>query len=58
MQAHLETLRREAADCRRISDHATDEEKRELFSRLADHLNVLAGEVARAIDTSKGRRRS
>jgi hypothetical protein len=58
MQTHLETLRREAADCRRISDYATDEEKRELFSRLADHLNVLAGEVARAIDTSKGRRRS
>ena len=58
MQAHLETLRREAADCRRISDHATDEEKRELFSRLADHLNVLADEVAKAIEAKKTEGRS
>ena len=50
MQAHLEKLRREAADCRLISDLATDKEKRELFSRVADHLGVLAAQLARAID--------
>ena len=58
MQTHLETLRRESADCRRISEQATDEEKRDLFSRLADHLNVLADEVAKAIEAKKTEGRS
>jgi hypothetical protein len=52
IQAHLEKLRQEAANCRRISDHATDKKKRELFSRLADHLNVLAGELARVVESA------
>ena len=34
MEAHLEKLRAEAAECRLISDLATDKEKRELFYRL------------------------
>jgi hypothetical protein len=49
MQAHLEKLRADAAECTLISDLATDAKKRELFARLADHLKVLAAEVERAI---------
>jgi hypothetical protein len=37
----------------RVSDEATDEEKRELFWRIAAHLNVLASEVKRAIEVGK-----
>ena len=49
MQEQLEHLRNDAADCKSISDLATDLQKRELFARLADHLSVLASEVERAI---------
>ncbi|WP_167771434.1 hypothetical protein [Bradyrhizobium niftali] len=47
MQAQLEKLRPDAAAL--IRDLATDPKKRELFTRLADHLTVLASEVERAI---------
>ncbi|MFK4718910.1 hypothetical protein ABIE89_000010 [Bradyrhizobium niftali] len=47
MQAQLEKLRTDAAAL--IRDLATDPKKRELFTRLADHLTVLASEVERAI---------
>ncbi|WP_198026669.1 hypothetical protein [Bradyrhizobium sp. ARR65] len=50
MQVHLEKLRADAAECKLISDLASDVEKRELFARLADHLNVLARELERAIE--------
>jgi Domain of unknown function (DUF6894) len=49
MTAHLEKLRVDAAECRLISDLATDPQKRELSARLAEHLGVLASEVERAI---------
>jgi hypothetical protein len=49
MKAHLEKLRVEAAECALIRDLATDPKKRELFTRLAEHLQVLASEVERAI---------
>ena len=49
MQAHLEKLRANAAECKLISELATDRKKRELFARLAEHHNVLATEVAQAI---------
>ncbi|MGY4501629.1 hypothetical protein ACVWYH_005560 [Bradyrhizobium sp. GM24.11] len=49
MQAQLEKLRKEAAECALIRDLATDPKKRELFARLAEHLDVLASEVERAI---------
>lgn len=49
MQEQLENLLKAAADCKSISDLATDLQKRELFARLADHLSVLASEVERAI---------
>jgi hypothetical protein len=53
VKAHLEKLRGEAAECRLISDLATDKKKRELFSRLADHLSVLATEIANAVIAQK-----
>ena len=49
MQAHLEKLRADAAECGLISNLATEPGKRELFARLAEHLTVLASEVERAI---------
>jgi hypothetical protein len=49
MEKHLEELRIDAAECRLISDLATDLHKQELFAKLADHLNVLACEVQRTI---------
>jgi predicted nuclease of restriction endonuclease-like RecB superfamily len=49
MRVHLEKLRSDAADCAVVSNLATDKDKQELFSRLAEHLNVLAAEVERAI---------
>jgi len=49
MKAHLEKLRSDAAECALIRDLATDPQKRALFTRLADHLTALAGEVEAAI---------
>ncbi|WP_461623837.1 hypothetical protein [Bradyrhizobium sp. 25ACV] len=49
MHEQLAMLRNGAADCKSISDLATDLRKRELFARLADHLSVLASDVERAI---------
>jgi hypothetical protein len=49
MKAHLEKLRSDAAECALIRDLATDPEKRALFTRLAEHLGTLAGEVEAAI---------
>jgi hypothetical protein len=49
MQEQLENLRSDAADCKSISDLATNLKKRELFARLADHLSVLASEIECAI---------
>jgi hypothetical protein len=45
LQAHLKKLRADAAECKLISDLATDDQKRELFARLAEHLSVLADEI-------------
>jgi len=41
-QASLETLRRDATEAALIRDLATDRKKREMFDRLARHLNQLA----------------
>ena len=53
MQAHLEQLRVQIAECEMIRDLATDKAKRELFEKLAKHYAVLAGEVERAIKQAK-----
>jgi hypothetical protein len=49
MTAHLEKLRADAAECALIRDLATDPQKRELFTRLAEHLSALASEVEASI---------
>lgn len=49
MRVHLERLRADAAECALIRDLATDPHKRELFTRLAEHLSALASEVEAAI---------
>jgi hypothetical protein len=54
MQTHRDKLLAEAAECKLISDLATDKVKRDLFEKLAEHYKVLAAEVERAIaDRSK-----
>jgi hypothetical protein len=52
MREQLEKLRTDAAECGLIRDLATDPVKRELFARLALHLETLAIEVERAIAAS------
>jgi hypothetical protein len=49
MKAHLERLHRDAAECAIIRDLATDPKKRDLFTKLAEHMSVLASDVERAI---------
>jgi hypothetical protein len=49
MQVHLDKLRDNAAECALIGDLAADPPKKELFARLAQHLEVLANEVEQAI---------
>jgi len=48
-QTSLEHLRKEASENRLISDLATGKSKREMFAKLADHLNTLADEIERAM---------
>jgi hypothetical protein len=49
MKHRLERLRTDAAECALIRDLATDVKKRDLFERLAEHLNALAEDVEQAI---------
>ena len=49
MQAHLEKLRIQIAECEMIRDLATDKAKRELFNRLSEYFKVLAGDIERLI---------
>ena len=49
METHLEKLRTEAAECAIISGLAMDRQKRELFAKMAAHLNSLADEVERTM---------
>jgi hypothetical protein len=53
-QASLEKLRIDAAECAMIRDLATDPAKREMFDRLAQHLNRLADEVQQAMARTSG----
>ncbi len=54
MQAHLDKLLTEAAECKLISDLATDKAKRSLFEKLAEHYQVLAAEIEQAIRSRSG----
>ena len=49
MEQHLSKLRADAEECSNISRRATDPQKQDLFAKLAQHLDVLASEVERAI---------
>ena len=51
MRASLEKLRVDAAEAALIRDLATEPHKRELFTKLADHLAMLAAVVQGAIAT-------
>lgn len=52
-QASLEKLRSDAAEAALIRDLATEVAKREMFDRLAKHLNQLAEDVERAMNAPK-----
>ena len=52
-RASVEKLRKDAADAALIRDQATDHIKREMYDRLHRHLNALADEVERAMNTPK-----
>jgi hypothetical protein len=52
-QAHLEKLRKDAAECAIVRDLATDHGKHEMFDRLSRHLDQLADEVERAMNAPK-----
>jgi len=52
-QAHVEKLRKDAAECALVLDLATEKAKREMFDRLARHLDQLADEVERAMNVRK-----
>ena len=43
--ASIEKLRRDAAEAALVRDLATDQAKREVFDRLAVHLNNLADQI-------------
>jgi hypothetical protein len=47
VKVEMEKLLHDAAECKLVSDLATDAEKRALFARLADHLMTVADEVRR-----------
>ena len=47
--AQVEKLRKDAAECAVVRDQATDQDKRELFDRLASHLTLLADQVEEAL---------
>lgn len=49
IQGYPDRLRADAAECRLIRDQAFEQTKRDLFARLAMHLETLAIEVERVI---------
>jgi hypothetical protein len=50
-QASIEKLRKDAAEAALIRDLATDKTKRDTFNRLHEHLNRLADELDRAMQS-------
>ena len=52
-RTHVEKLHKNAAECALVRDLATDKAKREMFDRLARHLDQLADEVERAMNARK-----
>ena len=52
MQAHLETLRAQIAECERLGRTSKGKIKRDIFEKLASHYKVLAAELEQAIAAS------
>ena len=52
MQAHLNTLRAQIADCERLRREARSQVKRDIFGRLVTDYKLLAVELERAIAAS------
>jgi hypothetical protein len=50
-QASIDKLRKDAVEAALIRDLATDKTKREMYDRLHEHLNRLADEVERAMNS-------
>jgi hypothetical protein len=55
IQAHLDKIRSDAAECLLLSSIATDG-KREVFARMAEHLNALAFELEKTLATTETNR--
>ena len=53
MQAHLEMLRTQIAECERLGRVSKRTIKRDIFEKLASHYRVLAVELERAIAASR-----
>jgi hypothetical protein len=53
MEKHLEKLRADAAECAIISGLAVDKDKRELFAKLSEHVNVLADQAEGVVNARK-----
>jgi hypothetical protein len=51
MKERLDKLQKDGAECALIRDLATNQAKRELFTKLAEHYRVLATDVERAMST-------
>ncbi len=51
IQAHLEKLRTQIAECELIRDSATDKLTRETFGKLAVHFRILAAELDKSVAT-------
>lgn len=49
MQVQLKKLEAKAANCAEVATLTTDKANRELFEKLAQHYNVLAAEVRKAM---------
>ena len=56
MQVQLERLLTEASECALIARLATDNAKRDLFAKLAEHYNALAAEVQKALENAATKR--
>ena len=49
IQTHLSKIRSDAAECILLSGLATDDARREMFVKTAQHLNLLAFEIEKTI---------
>lgn len=54
-QATIEKLRKDAAEAALIRDLATNRTKREMFSRLHEHLTQLADELQQAMKSDEAK---